>query len=141
MSGINKVILIGRLGKDPIARYVESGVCVVNFTLATTENFTKDGKRTEQTEWHQIVMWRSVAELAVKYLKKGTLIYLEGKLRTRSFEDTSKIKRQVTEVVADSFKILGSNPNQTPNTAISPSNTTVDVEKIASNDESGDLPF
>lgn len=107
MSGVNKVILVGHLGKDPEIRYLDGGVSVASFPLATSESFTKDGQRIEQTEWHNVVMWRNLAETAAKYLQKGKLIYLEGKLRTRSFEDKGKVKRYITEIVADHFTLLG----------------------------------
>lgn len=108
MSSINKVILIGYLGKDPEVHYLESGTAVAKFSLATTETYTaKSGQRAEQTEWHQIVAWRGLAEIAAKYLKKGKQVYLEGKLRTRSFDDKTGKARQVTEVVADQLILLG----------------------------------
>lgn len=108
MSSINKVILIGHLGKNPEVRYLENGTVVVRFTLATSETYTtKDGRKVEQTEWHHVVMWRGLADTASKYLKKGKLIYLEGKLRTRSFEDRGGNKKQITEIVADHFTMLG----------------------------------
>jgi len=107
MSGINKVILIGHLGKDPELRSLEGGVSVTSFPLATSETFNKDGQRVEQTEWHNIVMWRGLADLAAKFLQKGKLVYIEGKLRTRSFEDKEGIKKYTTEVVAENFTMLG----------------------------------
>src|SRR5277367_308377 len=107
MSGINKVILIGHLGKDPEMRYLESGVSVTSFPLATSETFNKDGQKVEQTEWHNIVMWRGLADVAAKFLQKGKLVYIEGKLRTRSFEDKEGIKKYTTEVVAENFTLLG----------------------------------
>jgi len=107
MSGINKVILVGHLGKDPEVRYLEGGVSVTSFPLATSENYNKDGKKVEQTEWHNIVMWRGLADVAAKFLQKGKLVYIEGKLRTRSFEDKEGIKKYTTEVVAENFTLLG----------------------------------
>jgi single-strand DNA-binding protein len=107
MSGINKVILIGHLGKDPELRSLEGGVSVTSFPLATSETFNKDGQKVEQTEWHNIVMWRGLADLAGKFLQKGKLVYIEGKLRTRSFEDKGGIKKYTTEVVAENFTMLG----------------------------------
>ena len=107
MSGINKVILIGHLGKDPELRSLDGGVSVTSFPLATSETFNKDGQKVEQTEWHNIVMWRGLADLAAKFLQKGKLVYIEGKLRTRSFEDKGGIKKYTTEVVADNFTMLG----------------------------------
>ncbi len=107
MSGINKVILVGHLGKDPEARQLEGGVSVVSFPLATSETFNKEGRKVEQTEWHNIVMWRGLADVAAKFLHKGKLVYIEGKLRTRSFEDKEGIKKYTTEVVAENFTLLG----------------------------------
>ncbi|MFA6086368.1 single-stranded DNA-binding protein [Mucilaginibacter sp.] len=107
MSGINKVILVGHLGKDPEVRHLEGGVAVASFPLATSETFNKDGRKVEQTEWHNIVMWRGLADVAAKFLQKGKLVYIEGKLRTRSFEDKEGIKKYTTEVVAENFTMLG----------------------------------
>jgi single-strand DNA-binding protein len=107
MSGINKVILVGHLGKDPEIRYLDGGVSVASFPLATTETFNKDGKKVEQTEWHNIVLWRSLADVAAKFLQKGKLVYIEGKLRTRSFEDKEGVKKYTTEIVAENFTMLG----------------------------------
>ncbi|TCV13596.1 single-strand binding protein [Sphingobacterium alimentarium] len=107
MSSINKVILVGHLGKDPELRYLEGNVSVASFPLATSETFNKDGKKVEQTEWHNIVMWRGLADVAAKYLTKGRLVYIEGKLRTRSYEDKEGVRRYTTEIVAESFNILG----------------------------------
>lgn len=107
MSGINKVILVGHLGKDPEVRHLDGGVTVASFPLATSETYNKDGKKIEQTEWHNIVMWRGLADIASKYLQKGKLVYIEGKLRTRSFEDKEGHKKYSTEVVAENFTMLG----------------------------------
>jgi len=118
MSGVNKVILIGNLGKDPEVRYLESGVAVANFPIATSETY-KDrntGERITQTEWHNVVLWRGLAEVAEKYLKKGNQIYIEGKLRTRSWEDQNGNTRYTTEVVGDNMTMLGgkNNASETP---------------------------
>ncbi|TSJ36323.1 single-stranded DNA-binding protein [Mucilaginibacter corticis] len=107
MSGINKVILIGHLGKDPELKETEGGVSLVMFTLATTEYIGKHGSRHEQTEWHNIVMWRSVAERAMKLLKKGILIHIAGKCKTRSITDSSGTHQYITEIIAESFTLLG----------------------------------
>lgn len=107
MSGINKVILVGHLGKDPEVRHLDGGVSVASFPLATSETFNKDGRKVEQTEWHNIVMWRALADVASKYLQKGKLVYIEGKLRTRSFEDRDGNKKYTTEIVAENFTMLG----------------------------------
>jgi len=107
MSGINKVILVGHLGKNPELRYLADGVSVVSFPLATTEVINKDGKRIEQTEWHNIIMWRALADIAAKLLSKGKLIYVEGKLKTRSIEDKEGHKKYITEIIVENFKVLG----------------------------------
>ncbi|MEG2069800.1 MAG: single-stranded DNA-binding protein [Bacteroidales bacterium] len=107
MSGVNKVILIGRLGKDPEIKSFETGIKKANFTMATSEiRKDKDGNRTEQTEWHNVVCWRNLAEISEKFLAKGKLIYLEGKLRTRSWEDNG-VRKYITEIEATTFTMLG----------------------------------
>src|SRR3954464_7552320 len=109
MSGVNKVILVGRLGKDPEVRNLENGATVANFTMATSESY-KDkttGEKKEVTEWHNIVLWRGLADIAAKYLHKGDMIYVEGKLRTRSWEKEG-VTRYTTEVVGDNMTMLGS---------------------------------
>lgn len=109
MAGsINKVILIGNLGKDPEVRFLEGGTAVASFPLATSETYkdkTTNEKRTV-TEWHNIVLWRGLAEVAQKYLHKGDNVYIEGKLRTRSWEDKEKNKRYTTEIIADNMTML-----------------------------------
>jgi single-strand DNA-binding protein len=107
MRGVNRVILIGNLGKDPELHLLEGDIPVAKFPLATTETY-KDrmGKLVSQTEWHTVVLWRGLADLAQKYLHKGSLIYIEGKLRTRSWDDKEGHKRQVTEVVGDNLIML-----------------------------------
>lgn len=144
MSGINKVILVGHLGKDPEVRHLENNVSVASFPLATSETFTKDGQRVEQTEWHNIVMWRGLADIAAKYLHKGKLVYIEGKLRTRNYEDKEGIKRYTTEVVAENFTMLGRKSDFT-NNGPSDSNDTSTKNDSGSVDftenEEDDLPF
>jgi single-strand DNA-binding protein len=108
MAGVNKVILIGNLGRDPELRYTKNGQAVANFTLATTENWTKDGNREERTEWHRIVAWGKTAELCTQYLTKGRTVYIEGQIRTREWEDKEGHKRQTTEVHAQTVQFLGS---------------------------------
>ena len=115
MAGVNKAILVGNLGKDPEMRYTPNGVAVCSFPMATSETY-KDrntGERITQTEWHNIVIWRWMAETAEKYLKKGSQVFIEGKIKTRSWEDQQGQKRYTTEVVADVMQLLdrpGSNP-------------------------------
>ena len=112
MSGVNKVILVGNLGKDPEVRYLDSGVAVANFSLATTENYkNKEGERVSQTEWHNIVLWRGLAEVAEKWLKKGSSVYIEGKIKTRKWEDKEGNTRYTTEILADNMTMLGGKPS------------------------------
>ena len=117
---VNKVILIGNVGKDPDVRYLENNVCVANFTLATTERgyTTQNGVQIpDKTEWHNIVAWRGLAEVAEKYVRKGTQLYIEGKIRTRSWEDQNKIRRYTTEIYVDNMELLGRRDGQS---AVSP---------------------
>ena len=148
MSGINKVILVGNLGKDPEVRHLEGGAVVAKFPLATSETYkTKDGQRVDQTEWHNIVMWRGLAESAEKYLRKGSLVFIEGKIRTRSWDDKDGNKRYATEIVADTMTMLGSNKRNDEGTQ----NTNTSENRPASQDETSsmdisgnsgdDLPF
>lgn len=107
MRGINKVMLIGNLGKDPDVQQLEGNIAVAKFPLATTETYKdRSGKLVAQTEWHTVVLWRGLAELAQKYLHKGSLIYVEGKLRTRSWEDKEGHKKFATEIVGDNLIML-----------------------------------
>ncbi len=104
----NKVLLIGNVGRDPEVRHLESGVAVASFTLATTERFKdRNGVMQDQTEWHNIVCWRNLAELSEKYINKGSQIFVEGKIRTRSWSDQTGQKRYTTEIVADNIRLLG----------------------------------
>ena len=108
MASINKVMLIGNLGKDPEIRYMPSGDAIANLTLATTENWKdKAGEKQEKTEWHRISMFGRLAEIAGEYLKKGSSIYIEGKLQTRKWQDKEGNDRYTTEIVANEMKMLG----------------------------------
>ncbi|WP_338792574.1 single-stranded DNA-binding protein [Bernardetia sp. MNP-M8] len=108
MQGLNKVTLIGNLGKDPEVQTLEGGITLVKVSLATSESYKdSEGVKQTQTEWHNIIVWRSLAEIAGKYLKKGSSIYLEGKIKTRSYEDKDGNKKYVTEIIADNFIMLG----------------------------------
>jgi len=107
MRGVNRVMLIGNLGKEPDLQYLEGNIAVAKFPLATTETFKdKNGNLVSQTEWHTVVLWRGLAELAQKYLHKGSLVFIEGRLRTRNWEDKDKIKRFSTEIVGDNLVML-----------------------------------
>lgn len=136
---VNKVILVGNVGKDPEVRYVESNVAVANFPLATSERgyTTRSGAQIpERTEWHNIVLWRGLAEVAEKYVKKGTQLYIEGKLRTRSWTDNNNVVRYTTEIYADNMEILSRrDTNNSQQIQEQPATATPAVE------ESDDLPF
>jgi single-strand DNA-binding protein len=107
MRGVNRVMLIGNLGRDPDVQHLEGNIAVAKFPLATTETFKdRAGKLISQTEWHTVVLWRGLAELAQKYLHKGSLVYIEGRLRTRSWEDKEGNKKFATEVVGDNLIML-----------------------------------
>ena len=141
----NKVILIGNVGKDPEVRHLETGSAVASFTLATTERYrNKNGELQDQTEWHNIVCWRNLAELSEKYIKKGAQIFVEGKIRTRSWADQTGAKRYTTEIVADNIRLLDRKgaapavPSDMPAAAVSqPSFAAPAIEE----DPSDDLPF
>ena len=106
---VNKVILVGNLGKDPELRYTPSGTAVVTFSLATTERYKdRDGNKQTKTEWHNIVAWRQLAEICGKYLHKGKQIYIEGKIQNRSYDDRDGNKRHISEVVVNEMQMLGS---------------------------------
>ncbi|MFC1586643.1 single-stranded DNA-binding protein [Fibrobacterota bacterium] len=109
MSGsLNKVMIIGNLGRDPEIRSTPSGAKVSNFSVATNESYTdKSGQKVERTEWHRIVMWRGLADIAEKYLRKGSTVYVEGKLQTRSWDDQNGQRRYTTEIIADQMTMLG----------------------------------
>lgn len=104
---VNKVILIGNVGADPDVRYLEGGTAVANLRLATTESYkNKNGEKVDQTEWHNIVLWRGLAEIVEKYVHKGMRLYIEGRLRTRSWDDQNGAKRYTTEIWADNMQML-----------------------------------
>jgi single-strand DNA-binding protein len=108
MSYVNKVILIGRLGADPEIRYTADGTPVATFSLATTETWkNKDGTKAEQTEWHRIVAWRKLGEISAEYLKKGKLVYVEGRIQSREYEGRDGVRRKAVEIIANNMKMLG----------------------------------
>lgn len=105
---VNKVILVGNVGKDPEVHFIEANVAVARFPFATSETYrSKDGEKITTTEWHNIVLWRGLAEVADKYVKKGSQLYIEGKIRTRSYDDKEGNKRYITEIIADNMQMLG----------------------------------
>ncbi|HNP17269.1 MAG TPA: single-stranded DNA-binding protein [Fulvivirga sp.] len=151
MSGVNKAIIVGRLGKDPEVRHLENGAAVANFPVATSETY-KDrntGERKEQTEWHNVVLWRGLAEVAEKYLRKGEMVYIEGKMRTRSWEKDG-VTRYTTEIVGDNMTMLSPKGSSEGGAAASASTSSAPQQQntastpagdIALEDESDDLPF
>jgi single-strand DNA-binding protein len=144
MAGVNKVILVGNLGIEPEIRTLESGVKVARLRIATSESYTtRDGQKVDQTEWHTVTLWRQLAEIAEKYLAKGKQVYIEGKLRTRSWKDSDGNDRYTTEIVADNMQMLGRAGDSTENPAPVkgeqlPQNTTVTSQV---SEEEDDLPF
>ncbi|MEZ4999249.1 MAG: single-stranded DNA-binding protein [Bacteroidales bacterium] len=105
---VNKVILVGNVGKDPEVHFIEQGVAVARFPFATSENYrSRDGEKVTTTEWHNIVLWRGLAEVADKYVRKGSQLYIEGRIKTRSYDDKDGNKRYITEIVGDTMQLLG----------------------------------
>ena len=150
MAGsVNKVILIGNLGKDPEVRHLENGAVVANFSIATSEVYTdkSTGEKKETTDWHDIVVWRGLAEIAEKYLKKGYKVYIEGKIKKRSWQDKENITRFTTEIIADELNILsrpeGTEKSNGNNASYSQEGTPTPPIKIdnLTKEESDDLPF
>jgi len=150
MAGsVNKVILIGNLGKDPEIRRLENGTVVASFSIATSETYTdkSTNERREITDWHSIVVWRGLAEVVEKYLRKGMKVYVEGKLKSRSYQDKDGITKYITEVVADEMTMLTRNENasqseRTPNysnegTPSEPSK----IDKLLKDEGESNLPF
>lgn len=139
---INKVILVGNVGKDPEVRYLENGVAVCSFPFATSESYkNKNGEKVKTTEWHNIVLWRSLAEIAEKYVKKGSQLYIEGKIRSRSWDDKEGNKRYITEIIGNNMQMLGKKSDYVEDTQDS---TTPSENFDDANDnpeETDDLPF
>jgi len=138
MASVNKVILVGNLGSDPEVRYTPSGRAVANFSLATTERFTnKEGEKEERTEWHKIVAWARLGEICGEYLTKGSQVYIEGRLQTRSWEDRDGNKRYTTEIVAQAMQMLGGSKKGGEVTSVEESHPS--EEPISIPDD--DIPF
>jgi len=136
---VNKVILIGRLGADPELKYMPSGDPVANFNLATNESYRdKDGNTQEKTEWHRIVAFKRLAEICGEYLKKGSLVYIEGRIQSRSWEDKNGVKRYTTEIITYTMQMLGKKAEIDEGTTDQPPQDT-NSQKLESEDE--DLPF
>ncbi len=141
---VNKAILVGFVGNDPEIRYLDSGTPVCNFRMATSETYkNKAGERVTNTEWHNIVLWRGLAEVAEKYVKKGTQIYVEGRIRTRAWDDREGNKRYTTEIVGDSMQLLGKKSDDTSGGGSSSEQdeTVNNAPDIPEADASDDLPF
>jgi len=147
MSGVNKVTLIGRLGKDPDVRFLENNIALARFPLATSEYYLdKQGQKQERTEWHNIAVWRKLAESAQKVLTKGKLVYIEGKLSTRSYQDAGGQMRYVTEVIATNFILLDRRDLYKNNESQTAPQSSSEVEKddnidIPAEEFGDDLPF
>ena len=155
MAGVNKAILLGNLGKDPEVRTLENGVKVCSFPIATSETYKdrNSGEQITKTEWHNIVMWRGLADVAERFLKKGNQIYVEGKIQTRNYQDKDGNQRYITEVVANEMTMLGGKPGDSgnsggnrpgqsePSAAHSGSQQSSSNEPVGSSDEEDDLPF
>ena len=144
MASVNKVILVGNTGRDPEVRYMPNGEAVANFSIATTENWKdKAGVKQEKTEWHNIVMYRKLAEIAGEYLKKGKPVYIEGKLQTRKWEKDG-VTRYSTEIIADSMQLLGNkdNSNSSDSSDNQDENKHTTPQAVPQGfDESEDIPF
>lgn len=111
---VNKAILVGNVGKDPEVRYLDEGTAIAKFPLATSETYkNRAGERVSTTEWHNVVLWRGLAQVAEKYVKKGTQLYVEGRIKTRSYDDQEGNKKYITEIVGDQMQLLGKRPDDT----------------------------
>ncbi|MGB0886115.1 MAG: single-stranded DNA-binding protein [Chitinophagales bacterium] len=145
---VNKVTLLGRLGKDPEVRHFENDGAVCNFTMATNRSYkTKAGEKVEETEWHNLVIWsRGLVGVAEKYLKKGDLLFVEGRLATRSWDDQSGVKKYTTEIIVETFKMLGGknegggNYPPAPSAADAPKDAQKESTAVET-DDVDDLPF
>lgn len=141
---VNKVTLLGRLGKDPEVRHFENDGAVCNFTMATNRSYkTKAGEKVDETEWHNLVIWqRGLVGVAEKYLKKGDLLFIEGRLATRSWDDQSGVKKYTTEIIVENFKMLGGKNDGGGNQAPMPTQAQAPKEAPAVDaDDADDLPF
>ncbi|NJM15095.1 MAG: single-stranded DNA-binding protein [Bacteroidales bacterium] len=150
---VNKVILVGNLGKDPEVRYLDNGTPVCRFSVATNETYkNKAGEKVTNTEWHNVVLWRGLAEVAEKFLKKGNMVYVEGKLQTRAWDDKDGNKRYTTEIIGTEMTMLGRKdgsggldstpfPSEEPE-GVRAGSSRPEPDKVPDNfDESDDLPF
>lgn len=147
---VNRVFLIGNVGKDPEVRQADGGLKVASFTLATTERYkAKDGSYKDNTEWHNIVAWRGTAEVVEKFVKKGTPLYVEGRIRTRSWDDQQGNKRYITEIIADNVQLLGKKEDSQPAQQVQPKPQVQQRPQVQRTtampyptvEDDGDLPF
>lgn len=139
MASVNKVILIGNLGADPELRYTPSGAAVANFNIATTEKWKdRDGQLQERTEWHRIVLWSRQAEIAKEYLRKGSAVYIEGRIQNRSYDDKDGVKKYITEIIGQRMQLLGGR-TQGASDSGSSQPPPVPPDDLAGEDD--DLPF
>ncbi len=146
---VNKVILVGNVGKDPEMKYFDNDVAKANFSLATSERGYTAANGTqvpERTEWHNIVCWRGLAQIAEKFVKKGSQLYIEGKIRSRSYDDQNGVKRYITEIYADNLELLGkrggpNNDNQGEFPPPERASSTSESMDLSDNSEADDLPF
>jgi len=143
---VNKVILVGNVGKDAEVRHIDNGAAVATFSLATSETYTaKNGEKVTNTEWHNIVAWRGLAEFAGKYIQKGRQLYIEGQIRTRSYDDKDGVKKYITEILANSIQLLGRKENggsgSPADEYAKPETTSNDVHEIDATEVADDLPF
>ena len=142
MRGVNRVMLIGNLGKDPDIQHLEGNIAVAKFPLATTETFKdRSGKLVSQTEWHTVVLWRGLAELAQKYLHKSSLVYIEGRLKTRYWEDRDHNKKVATEIIADNLIMLDKRSDNNPQVSENASENITGSEVPPIDEGSEKLPF
>lgn len=138
MASVNKVILIGNLGKDPETRYLSNGDAVTNITLATTDTWKgKDGEKNEKTEWHRVTFYRKLAEIVGEFLKKGSPVYIEGRLETRKWTDKDGVERYTTEIIANEMKMLGSKQGNSEQSE----RTKTETQSGGFDDMSDDIPF
>jgi single-strand DNA-binding protein len=139
-SSVNKVILVGRLGKDPELKYTQGGTPVVRFSLATDETWKgQNGEKQQRTEWHNVVAWRKLAEICGQYLNKGKLVYIEGKVQTRNWEDKDGNKRSTTEIVADNMVMLSGKADDSRSERSAPTTASDSSSEPSITDE--DIPF
>ena len=136
MAGVNKIILVGRLGKDPEIRYTPGGAAVANFTVATSEEWKdrETGEKQERTEWHRIVAWRRLGEVCGEYLHKGSQVYIEGRIQSRSYDDKDGNRKYITEIIANRIQMLGRKGEE-------PSEEEVTEPEAQETDGDDDIPF